>query len=91
YFGARIISGIVNYLLNSRIVFKSAGVRQAVGYAILWLVMLGLGMLGSYLIRDLLHWPGIVCKICVDLPLFLLSYFVQREVIFKKKRTVSAK
>ena len=43
------------------------------------------------LIRDLLRWPGIVCKLCVDLPLFLLSYFVQRELIFKKKRKVNAK
>ena len=85
------LTGVVNYILNSRFVFKSAGVRQAVGYAILWLVILGLGMLGSYLIRDLLRWPGIVCKLCVDLPLFLLSYFVQRELIFKKKRKVNAK
>jgi glycosyltransferase involved in cell wall biosynthesis len=91
YFAARVLSGVVNYILNSRFVFKSAGVRQAVGYAILWLIILGLGMLGSYLIRDLLRWPGIVCKLCVDLPLFLLSYFVQRELIFKKKRKVNAK
>ena len=91
YFAARVLSGVVNYILNSRFVFKSAGVRQAVGYAILWLIILGLGMLGSYLIRDLLRWPGIVCKLCVDLPLFLLSYFVQRELIFKKKRQVNAK
>ena len=91
YFAARVLSGVVNYILNSRFVFKSAGVRQAVGYAILWLIILGLGMLGSYLIRDLLRWPGIVCKLCVDLPLFLLSYFVQRELIFKKKRKVNEK
>jgi hypothetical protein len=32
-----------------------------------------------------------VCKLCVDLPLFLLSYFVQRELIFKKKRKVNEK
>jgi glycosyltransferase involved in cell wall biosynthesis len=87
YFAARVISGVVNYILNSRFVFKSSGVRQAVGYLVLWVLILGLGMLGSYLIKDLLGWPGIVCKICVDLPLFLLSYFVQREIIFKKKRT----
>ena len=89
YLAARVISGVVNYFLNSRMVFKSSGFRQALGYAILWLVVLGLGMLGSYLIRDILHWPGLVCKICVDTPLFILSYFVQREVIFKKKRAVS--
>ena len=91
YMASRVISGVVNYLLNSRMVFKSSGVRQAVGYAILWLVVLGLGMLGSYLIRDILRWPGLVCKICVDMPLFILSYFVQREIIFKKKRAVSGK
>lgn len=91
YMAARIISGIVNYLLNSRIVFKSSGPRQVIGYAILWVVILGLGMLGSYLIRDLLGWPGLVCKLLVDLPLFLLSYFVQREVVFKKKKAVSGK
>ncbi|MBO4325810.1 MAG: bifunctional glycosyltransferase family 2/GtrA family protein [Clostridia bacterium] len=86
YFAARVISGIVNYFLNSRMVFKSSGPRQAAGYAVLWLVILGLGMLGSYLIKDLLGWPGIICKLLVDMPLFLLSYFVQREVIFRKKK-----
>lgn len=91
YMAARVLSGVVNYLLNSRVVFKSSGIRQAVGYAVLWLIILGLGMLGSYLIRDLLGWPGLVCKICVDMPLFILSYFVQREIIFKKKRAVSSK
>ena len=89
YFGARIISGVVNYLLNSRFVFKSAGKRQFIGYFVLWAVILGLGMLGSFLIKDLLGWPGIVCKLLVDLPLFLLSYFVQREVIFKNRGKAS--
>ncbi len=87
YFGARVVSGVVNYFLNSRMVFRSAGARQAFGYAVLWVVVLGLGMLGSFLIKDLLGWHGIVCKILVDLPLFLLSYFTQRELIFKKRRT----
>ena len=86
YFGARVISGIVNYLLNSRFVFKSSGPKQAVGYFILWFIILGLGMLGSYLIKDVLGWPGIVCKICIDVPLFALSYFAQREIIFRKKK-----
>ncbi len=91
YFAARVISGIVNYILNSRMVFKSSGVRQAAGYAVLWLVVLGLGMLGSYLIKDLLGWPGIICKLLIDAPLFLLSYFVQREIIFKKKKVAGDK
>lgn len=82
---ARVISGIVNYVLNSKMVFKAGGVRAFVGYFVLWLIILGLGSGGSYLIHDLWGLPGVVSKLCVDIPLFLLSYWVQRELIFKKK------
>lgn len=85
YAVARIISGVVNYLLNSKMVFKAGGERTFVGYFILWALILGLGSGGSYLIHDLLHWPKVISKLCVDIPLFLFSYWVQREVIFKKK------
>ncbi len=82
---ARVISGVVNYVLNSKMVFKASGARTFVGYFILWLIILGLGSGGSYLIHDLLGLPGIVSKLCGDIPLFLLSYWAQRELIFKKK------
>lgn len=82
---ARVISGVVNYVLNSKMVFKASGIRTFVGYFILWLIILGLGSGGSYLIHDLLGLPGIVSKLFVDIPLFLISYWAQRELIFKKK------
>ncbi len=82
---ARVISGIVNYVLNSKVVFKAGGARTFVGYFVLWLVLLGLGSGGSYFIQDLCGLPDVVSKICIDAPLFILSYWAQRELIFKKK------
>ncbi len=85
YPAARVVSGIVNYILNSKMVFKTSGLRSFVGYFMLWLIIMGLGAGGSYLISNLLGLPDIISKLCVDIPLFLLSYWAQREFIFKKK------
>ena len=85
YAASRVISGVVNYVLNSKMVFKAGGVRTFIGYFILWLIILCIGSGGSYLIHDLLGLPGVISKLCVDIPLFLLSYWAQRELIFKKK------
>lgn len=82
---ARVISGVVNYVLNSKMVFKASGLRTFVGYFILWLIIMGLGAGGSYFIHDFLGLPTVLSKLCVDIPLFLLSYWAQRELIFKKK------
>ena len=83
---ARIISAIYNFLINYKIVFKGKGnkVKAAVKYFLLavcimllsgFFVTTGHGLFGGV--------PEIVVKVPVDCLLFLLSFIVQREVVYK--------
>lgn len=84
---ARIISSVPNVILNSKLVFKETTKWSIVKYYILWFVVLALGSAGSKCFSDYLHFPNLLCKIFVDIPLFVLSFYVQREFVFKKKRS----
>ena len=83
---ARIISAIYNFLINYKIVFKGKGskARAAIKYfALAVCIMLlsgGLVTLGHGVFSGV---PEIVVKVPVDCLLFLLSFIVQREVVYK--------
>lgn len=85
--GARIISAAYNFLINYKLVFRSeGGIKKTLPkYAILVLVQMSL----SALLVDWIypHFGGIevVVKVIVDVILFLASYVIQREVIYKNK------
>jgi putative flippase GtrA len=82
---ARILSGVLNFTLNRQWVFKT-GRRRGVdfaGYAALFLGQ----MLASWLLVTALS--GLLtqltaAKALVDSGLFILSYFVQKDVIFRQ-------
>ena len=81
---ARVISAVVNYLLNRKAVFKSkkGASRSGPRYALLCVVQALLSaalvtLCGRHLAGPLLLW-----KIVVDLCLFLLSFQIQRRWIF---------
>lgn len=84
---ARIVSSIVNYILNKRLVFNCRGkvVKTAVQYFVLAAVILaGNTLLLSYLTANL----GVnryAAKIIVEIAFFALSWFVQKFLIFRKK------
>ncbi len=83
---ARIISAIYNFLVNYKVVFKGKGneARAAVKYIVLAVcIMLLSGFLVSFLHSLIPSAPEFVVKIPVDCALFLLSFFVQREVVYK--------
>ncbi|MDP2891724.1 MAG: GtrA family protein [Bacillota bacterium] len=90
YFIARFSSSILNFLLNRQVVFNHKGsafsfwqtMTQyfALAYFIL---LLGSGMMMVY--TDIIGLPGWACKPVIDLSLFGVSFFVQREFIFRKK------
>lgn len=86
--GARLISGTVNFLVNRHVVFRATQPRprgQAIGY-----VALAAGIVaGSYLGILALTGLGVAlipAKILVDVVLYLVSYQVQRVVIFAATR-----
>lgn len=84
YAGARLVSCILNYLLNAKMVFHRApSAKNAFGYFTLALAVLLTGSLG---VKGLtaLGLPNVVSKILVDCVLFVVNYFVQKKVIFKK-------
>lgn len=82
---ARILSAIYNFIINYKVVFKSkhnAG-RAIVKYAVLAVfIMLASGFLVETL-YGLLAIPEVIIKIFVDVFLFLVSFWVQREVVYK--------
>lgn len=89
YVCARLISGTINYLLNSRLVFKKGGIKTGLKYFLTAILVAATGSLFTNLFKDLLSLPSVICKILIDLPLFVVNYFLQREFVFKKKNSGS--
>ena len=82
---ARVVSSQVNYHLNKHTVFSGRGGKNAmVKYYALCVVQ---GLIGAGLVQVL---PGLIpispkiIKLPVDLALFMLSYFIQRDFVFDK-------
>ena len=87
-YGARIVSAVVNYLLNRNIVFHSAANpgRSAVRYAVLAVAQAAVSAILVYLIRRLTGSSQLmetVIKIPVDVGLFLASYQIQKKWVFR--------
>lgn len=85
-FAARILSATYNFIINYRVVFKSEGAiaRTLLKYVILALIQMTLSATFVNLLYSLLGGAEVVIKILVDIILFLLSYFVQREIVYKE-------
>jgi len=85
--GARIISATYNFLLNHSFVFKSEENYQksAYKYALLACIQMMCSAVGVSIVCKLVSSiPEIIVKVFVDTILFLISYIVQREIVFKK-------
>ena len=83
---ARVISAIYNFMINYKVVFKGKGSksRAAIKYLVLAVcIMLLSGGLVTFFTALLPMVPEFVVKIPVDCVLFLLSFVVQREVVYK--------
>lgn len=82
---ARVLSAVYNFMVNYKVVFKSR--RKAGGavvkYACLAVfIMVSSGFLVEK-IYGLLMIPEVLIKIPVDVLLFLVSFWVQREFVYK--------
>lgn len=83
--GARVLSACYNFFINKTAVFKSKAKNSKVliKYFCLFLVQ----MLASALLVDTLffatHASEMLLKVLVDSVLFVVSFWIQREIVFK--------
>lgn len=80
---ARVISMLLNYGANRRLVFReTAGRRSVVRYFILGLTIMSLSAMGVFALHSALLVDERIAKVVVDLCLFVLSYRVQQSWVF---------
>lgn len=82
YFLARAVSSFVNFMINRHVVFAKGERSSVLKYYLLAVAIMAVGICGG----DLLTYAGIpdlLAKIIIDVPLFFVSYTVQRKYIFK--------
>lgn len=90
YFSARFVSNILNFTLNRNMVFEHRqgafhfwnSFFQYFGLAF-FILLLGSVMMQIY--TEVVHLNGNIVKPVIDLSLFAVSYFVQKQYIFRKK------
>ncbi len=82
---ARIISSLFNFCVNKTIVFNSESNTKTtmVKYYTLAVIQMALSYLGVYLLSNLLHINSTAIKLFVDIILFIISFQIQREWVFK--------
>lgn len=83
--GARVVSASINYTINRKLVFQSKAhiVRSAVQYAVLVAAILAGNTLVLSFLADYLGINRYAAKLIVELLFFLISWLVQRKVIFR--------
>lgn len=82
---ARILSAAYNFTINYKVVFKSSNHKGKAlcKYAVLAVcIMLASGFLVDYF-HTLIAGPEVMIKIPVDILLFLVSFWVQREIVYR--------
>ena len=87
YIAAKGASSILNYVCNSKLVFKRGITAKSVVLFAL-LVLFGMGV-GSVSVKALTGWGlgKILSKLIVDVVLFFFNYFMQKYVVFPKKKS----
>lgn len=81
---ARVISSLYNYLVNSRVVFKSYTKTSIIKYYCLVVVQM---FVSAFLVSTISSWlvnvNDTIIKFFVDVFIFVVNYFIQKEVVFK--------
>lgn len=86
--GARVVSSLYNYMVNKKATFKSdsSHAKSLPRYYILCVMQMLLSAALVILLSGSLHLNESAAKVAVDAVLFLVSYQIQREWVFKRKR-----
>lgn len=87
--GARLLSAIVNYLINRHVVFANAGRQTLIKYTFLLVVQMLVSGYFTHLLTVILPFSGsvltpVIAKMSCDLILFVISYHLQKNLIFKE-------
>lgn len=88
-YGARVVSAVVNFTLNKKLVFRSDGngLRCALRYALLAVVQAGVSALLVSTLHTALGVSDLaetLIKLPVDVLLFLVSYNIQKKWVFAR-------
>ena len=79
---ARVLSSLYNYFFNSRIVFKSKGIKRFFGYAFLVIIQMGASALFVTILTKITGLNSTVIKFFVDIIIFIVNFLVQKFFIF---------
>lgn len=90
-YAARLGSSIFNYKVNRNLVFKKGRKSSAAKYILLCVIQATLSYVGVYFISSWAHANPVSLntvwiKVLVDFILFMLSFVIQREWVFKNKK-----
>lgn len=81
---ARAISSLINFILNSKVVFKNKSKNAITKYYILVIVQAIISSFSIYILKILItNVPIIFMSIFIDVIIFIANYFIQKELIFK--------
>lgn len=83
---ARIISAVYNYCINCRFVFKeNKKIRSAIHYFLLVIFILTINNILMECLTGLIHLSPYTAKVITECTLFIISWLIQKKVIFLKK------
>ncbi|WP_078378792.1 bifunctional glycosyltransferase family 2/GtrA family protein [Sutcliffiella halmapala] len=82
---ARVLSALFNFTVNRKVVFKSTAPNAIMKYFTLAIGQMLASALLVYLTFQFIGYGEVGIKIIVDFMLFLASFVIQREWVFKKK------
>ena len=81
---SRIFSSILNYLLNSNVVFKKRGKNSVIKYYILVLIQVLISGISIYIFKTIFDGMSVmILSALIDIVIFIVNYIVQKYLIFK--------
>lgn len=88
---ARVVSSIVNFFMNYKLVFSGKSKKSAIRYYTLWLGLLISSYLLTNLFGNVLKLPILIFKLITDLALSIASYRIQTVWVFPHKNNCKRK
>ena len=84
---ARILSSVLNFTLNKKVVFKRKGntLKLAISYFMLALCILAGNTIVLKMFVEVFNIDTKIAKLITELIFFIISWFIQKFLIFKKK------